>query len=113
MDNATARVMGGIYIAICAAISREGVEMANDVLLGFADNPNIHPEDRRIYRAIAESVTCDASDEIERPQCRFEVITGGAARDAFGIFSRIYFHEATATNLTNDRADTGAGLDKG
>jgi hypothetical protein len=53
MDNATARVLGGIYIALCSALSEEGVRLSNDVLYGFADSPHVRPEDQRIYRAIA------------------------------------------------------------
>jgi hypothetical protein len=74
MDNATARVMGGIYIALCAALSDEGARLANDVLFGLADSSIINPADARIYRLIAESASTQSD---ERP--RFEVITGGAA----------------------------------
>jgi len=82
MDNATARVMGGIYIALCSALSPEGVEMANDVLFGFANNPSVRPEDRHIYQAIAHGARSDSeelTEENEQPQRRFELITGGAA----------------------------------
>jgi hypothetical protein len=81
MNNETARVMGGIYIALCSALSPEGVEMANDVLFGFANNPNVRPEDRRIYEAIAHTASgnpeelAEENEQTERP--RFSVINGG------------------------------------
>jgi hypothetical protein len=74
MDNATARVMGGIYIALLAAVSDEGARLANDVLYGLADSPIINPVDARIYKLIADSASQEAS---ERPQ--LELVTGGAA----------------------------------
>jgi hypothetical protein len=43
MDDATARVIGGIYIALCSALSEEGVRLANDVLFGFAESPRTRP----------------------------------------------------------------------
>jgi hypothetical protein len=74
MDNATARVVGGIYIALLAAVSDEGARLANDVLFGLAGSPIINPVEARIYRLIAESASAESN---ERPQ--LEVITGGAA----------------------------------
>src|SRR6516164_6799812 len=87
MNNETARVMGGIYIAICSALSPEGVEMANDVLFGFANNPEVRPEDRRIYGLIAEAAGRPIEElraEVEQyeRQSSFEVITGGMPRFA-------------------------------
>jgi hypothetical protein len=80
MDNATARIIGGVYIAICTAMTDESAKLAHDVLFGFADNPEIRPEDRRVYRLIAESATRPVDElEEENARPRFEVITGGAA----------------------------------
>jgi hypothetical protein len=82
MDNATARVMGGIYIALCTALSPEGVEIACDTLRGFADNPDTRPEDRIIYKIIADTATRPA-DEVKAENEHFEqrhrlcVIEGG------------------------------------
>jgi hypothetical protein len=80
MNDETARVMGGIFVALCSALSPEGAEMANDVLFGFANSPNVRPEDQRIYRAIVDCATRpidDLGEENEQPQRRFEVIQGG------------------------------------
>ena len=82
MNDETARVMGGIYIALCTALSPEGVEIACDTLRGFADNPDTRPEDRIIYKTIADAATRPTDEpkaEIEQfePQPRFAVIEGG------------------------------------
>jgi hypothetical protein len=84
MDNSNARVMGGIFIALCSALSPEGIEMANDVLWGFANNPNVCPEDRRVYEAIAHSASTDieeiaAENAVNDRRASFEVINGGNA----------------------------------
>jgi hypothetical protein len=84
MNNDTARVVGGIYIALCTALSPEGVGIACNTLRVFANNPDVRAEDRRIYGLIAEGVDRPVDElkaEIEQfeRQSRFEVITGGAA----------------------------------
>ena len=57
----------------------ESHRIAHDILMGFADNPDLRPEDRRAYRLIA--LTGGRQDLVEeaQPQSRFEIITGGAA----------------------------------
>jgi len=57
MDNATARVLGGIYVAITSALTDEGARLAHDVLFDLAASPNIRPEDRHIYGLIVESAS--------------------------------------------------------
>ena len=75
MDNATARVIGGIYMALSAALSSEGKRLANDVLFDLAESPNVNGNDARIYRAIAET----ASGEPLPERQDFAVISGGLA----------------------------------
>jgi hypothetical protein len=84
MDNSSARVLGGVFIALCGALSPEGVETACNTLRGFADNPENRPQDRFIYRSIAEAAgrpidELKAENEQYEQQLRFEIITGGAA----------------------------------
>jgi hypothetical protein len=83
MNNDIARILGGLYIAVTAAMPKEASELADNVLFEFADNPNVRPEDRRIYRLIALSANAPYDDFLdesaERSKPRFEVITGGAA----------------------------------
>jgi hypothetical protein len=57
----------------------ESHRIAHDILMGFADNPDLRPEDRRAYRLIA--LTGGRQDLVEevQPQSRFEILTGGAA----------------------------------
>ena len=77
--NATVRLLGGIYIALGFAMPYASHRIAHDILMGFADNPDLRPEDRRAYRLIAlTGGRQDLVEEVE-PQSRFEVITGGAA----------------------------------
>ena len=67
MNDDTARVVGGIYFALRSALSTEGARLADDILVGVADDPSLRPEDRRIYRAIAESGTVEEKEEPARP----------------------------------------------
>jgi hypothetical protein len=68
--------MGAFFVAVTTAMPRQAARLASDVLLDVADSPQTRDEDRRILRAVAQSVVCDDSDEIE-PQRHFEVIQGG------------------------------------
>lgn len=78
--NAVVRLLGGLYIALGFAIPDECHHLAHDILMGFADNPDVRPEDRRAYRLIAlTGGRQDLVEENEQPQHRFEVISGGAA----------------------------------
>jgi hypothetical protein len=70
----TARIIGGIYFALCAGLSDEGVRLANDILFNIADDPQTKPTDARVLRAIAE---CASSNQTERPH--LELIAGGSA----------------------------------
>lgn len=83
MDNETARIIGGMYIAITNALSEEGAQVAHDCLYGFADNPNLRPEDRRIYQLIADAASRDVETLraenawLDRPRLR---VVGGTAQ---------------------------------
>jgi hypothetical protein len=74
MNDSAARVLGGIYIALCSALSDQSVDLANDILFRFADDPETAPSDARVYRVIAE---CAGRRRSQRPH--LELITGGAA----------------------------------
>jgi hypothetical protein len=74
--NSVVRLLGGIYIALAYAMPDEAHHLAHDILIGFADNPDIRPEDRRAYRLIAlTGGRQDLFQESEQP--RFAVIEGG------------------------------------
>ena len=79
MNDATARVVGGIYFAIRSALSTEGARLADHILFGLADNPSIRPEDQRIYRAIADSASKSPEELEERPSRPFLYLVGGTA----------------------------------
>lgn len=79
--NATRRALGGVCLALCSALSLEGVEKFADSLYRFADNPSNDDEDQRIYLVIANSLVGDVDElagETERLKRsrRFEVIQG-------------------------------------
>ena len=65
MDDTTIRVIGGLYIALCSALSDQGVELANDVLFRLADDPQTEESDAFAYRVIAKSTSVE-----RRPQLR-------------------------------------------
>lgn len=76
--NTVVRLLGGLYIALAYAMPDASHRIAHDILMGFADNPDIRPDDQRAYRLIA--LTGGRQDLVEEDQQpRFEVITGGAA----------------------------------
>ena len=85
MDTIAARSLGGVFIALCNALSPKGAEIACDTLRGFADNPDTRPEDRFIYKTIANAASrpidelAQEVEQFENERPRFEVITGGAA----------------------------------
>ena len=85
MDIIAARSLGGVFIALCTALSPKGAEIACDTLRGFADNPDTRPEDRFIYKTIANAASrpidelAQEVEQFENERPRFEVITGGAA----------------------------------
>jgi hypothetical protein len=76
--NMVVRLLGGVYLALAFAMPDEAHHLAHDILMGFADNPDIRPEDRRAYRLIA--LTGGRQDIVqENEQPRFAVIEGGDA----------------------------------
>jgi hypothetical protein len=80
MDYNTAlRLMGGIYLALAYAMPDRAHHLAHDILMGFADNPDLRPEDRRAYRLIAltggRQDLVEEDEQFEQP--RFAVIEGG------------------------------------
>jgi hypothetical protein len=80
MNNDITRILGGLYIAITAAMPKEAAEIADNVLLEFAEHPSVRPEDQRIYRLMALSANDPLDnfmDESAEPRSRFEVIQGG------------------------------------
>jgi hypothetical protein len=60
MNDSTIRVIGGIYFALCSALSEQGVDLANDVLFGLAEDPQTEASDAFVYRSIAESASGDS-----------------------------------------------------
>jgi hypothetical protein len=80
LDDKVIRLLGGLYISLAYAMPDANHHLAHDILMSFADNPDIRPEDRRAYRLIA--LTGGRQDlvqeDVQQP-ARFEVITGGAA----------------------------------
>jgi hypothetical protein len=86
MDTIAARSLGGVFIALCNALSPEAVELACNTLRGFAENPDTRAEDRFIYKTIADAASCPIEElqaeneqfERERQRLRFAVIEGGA-----------------------------------
>ena len=74
MDKTTARVIGGVYLAICQGLSAEGVTLANDLLYSLADVSPQH--EATVLRIIANSSVTDTDyDACEKtlpaPERRF------------------------------------------
>ena len=68
MDTIAARSLGGVFIALCNALNTEAVQIACDTLRGF-QNPDTRPEDRFIYRTIADAASRPIDElaaEVER-----------------------------------------------
>jgi hypothetical protein len=88
MDNTTALTLGGIFMAVCNALTDEQARIAKDALWRFAQNPGIKSaEAKRAWGHIAHSASLSA-DEAERENAEldamasrppFRIITGGAA----------------------------------
>jgi hypothetical protein len=87
MNNETARVIGGCFIALCDAIKTGRVEDAQEKLASWSLNPDLPAEDRRVYSCIAHSASLTPEEaaaenaELDRLASRpsFRVIAGGAA----------------------------------
>lgn len=62
MTDSDIVIMHGIYIALCSALSEQGVELANDILRHLADDPKRPPAESRIFRMIAESSSAGFAD---------------------------------------------------
>ena len=71
MDNATARVIGAIYLALTNAIDAGSSGAAHDTLIRLADSPDLPAEDRRIYGLIAHS-TMLSPEEAERENAELD-----------------------------------------
>ena len=80
--NATRRALGGVSLALCSALSQEGVERFADGLYRLADDPGNDDEDRSIYLVIANALVGDVdelaadTERLERGR-RFSIIQGG------------------------------------
>jgi hypothetical protein len=57
MDNSTARIIGGCFIALLSALGDDIAKAATDCLHSWANNPDFRPEDRRIYGCIADAAS--------------------------------------------------------
>lgn len=49
-------IIGGIYIALAAALTPERRDFANDLLFSFAGDARLSDYERNLYRDIVESV---------------------------------------------------------
>jgi hypothetical protein len=68
-------LLGGIYVALSAGLSEEGIAAANDTLRYLAKRPTATREESSILNFIAEAATI-REPERAAPQ-RFQVIDGG------------------------------------
>jgi len=50
-----ARISGSLFMALCSGLPDQGVRLAIDVLRDLAENPQVRPEERELYAAIAAS----------------------------------------------------------
>jgi len=76
-ETATVGMIFGLYIALCACMSRERVDHVNDCLLAFSDDPRTPEHEAHLYRLLAESAQ-DAQDRRQADFCRpDQTIVGG------------------------------------
>ena len=71
MDNSTARIIGGCFIALCSALGEEVARAASDTLYRWADSPDFRPDDRRIYGLIADAASRPV-EELREENDRFD-----------------------------------------
>jgi hypothetical protein len=72
MDYDTARILGGVFIALAGAMPEQASESAIEILRDVANSPKTRERDRQILHAIANCTML-------REEPGLEVITGGAA----------------------------------
>jgi hypothetical protein len=84
--NYVGRCLGGIYIALCSALTDEGAQLAHEHLHQLSESPHIRPEDRRVYQIIFDCATRPIDEQaeelehnelVEQRRAHFELITGG------------------------------------
>jgi hypothetical protein len=71
MDNDIARIIGGCFIALLSGLGDDIAKAATDCLHSWAGNPDFRPEDRRIYRCIADAASRDFN-KLRAENARFD-----------------------------------------
>ena len=77
-SESIAMLLGGIYVALSAGLSEEGIAAANDTLRYLAKRPTATREELSILNFIAAAATL--KEEPEPTRHRFQVIDGGRSR---------------------------------
>ena len=75
-SKSIAMLLGGIYVALCAGLSEEGIAAANDTLRYLAKRPTATREELSILNFIAAAATLKEEPEQAARHC-FRVIDGG------------------------------------
>lgn len=75
-SNDVGRIVGGIYIAISRALGDEAANVAHDVLRGFAENPDLQSEDRRVYACIVSAASGDP-EALRTENARLDALASG------------------------------------
>lgn len=78
-SKSIAMLLGGIYVALSAGLSEEGIAAANDTLRYLAKRPTATREESSILDFIAAAATLK-KEEPEPTRHRFQVIDGGRSR---------------------------------
>jgi hypothetical protein len=81
-SESVAMLLGGIYVALSAGLSEEGIAAANDTLRYLAKRPTATREESSILNFIAAAATLKEPEQ--RPAWRPRVIEGGASRSSVG-----------------------------
>ena len=76
-----AMLLGGVYVALSAGLSEEGIAAANDTLRYLAKRPTATREELSILQFIADAATIKEKPE-PAPRHRFQVIDGGRPRSS-------------------------------
>ena len=88
--NHVGRCLGGIYIALCSALTDEGAQLAHEHLRQLSESPHIRPQDRRVYQIIFDCATrpIDQAEEVyanelaNQRRHRLQIIEGGNSANA-------------------------------
>jgi hypothetical protein len=83
-SDSIAMIVGGIYVALSAGLSEEGIAAANDTLRYLAKRPTATREESSILKFIADAATIKAEPEQRPSRPTLRLIQCGGNRASVG-----------------------------